>query len=106
MLANNDVMGAYIEARREETRRSNTMVGFAGVAILTNAAWACEITTAPWSLGAFWAWVTGAGWPTALTVTNPAGLAVSVIGVALLAITVHLRATKRAEAVKHQNRTC
>jgi hypothetical protein len=104
MLADVDILETYLKARTKETESIDITQGIAAVAFLTNAAMACQVAAAPWwSITAVGTWLTTGAWPTILTVANPAGLAVSAVGLAILAVSKFKDSMRKEEILRHQN---
>lgn len=103
MLADDHILKTYLTARKKETESINITQGIAAVAFLTNAAMACKVAAAPWSAAAFGAWFTMGTWPTVLTISSPAGLAVSAVGLTVLGLTMFRDSQRKEDILRHQN---
>ncbi|KAH8586062.1 hypothetical protein B0O99DRAFT_695852 [Bisporella sp. PMI_857] len=103
MLADRDILETYLSARKNEAKSIDITQSIAAVAFLTNAAMACEVVAAPWSLTSVGAFFTAGSWPTVLTVASPAGLAVSAVGLAVLGVSVFRGSQRKKEILYYQN---
>lgn len=103
MLADGHILETYLTARMKKTESIGITQGIAAVAFLTNAAMACEVVAAPWSLAAVGTWFTAGAWPTVLTVASPVGLAVSGGGFIVLGVSMFLNSQRKKEILHHQN---
>lgn len=103
MLTDENILETYLTARMKETESIGLTQGIATVAFLTNAAMACEVVAAPWSFAAIGTWFSAGAWPTVLTVTNPAGLAMSAVGLAILGVSMFVNSQRKEEILRHQN---
>ena len=102
MLADEHILETYLTARMKETEGIDIAQGLAAVAFLTNAAIACEVAAAPWSVAAFATLFTTGAWPTVLMVTNPAGIAVSAVGLTILGISMFRNSKRKEDIIHHQ----
>ena len=104
MLGNKDVLEAYLEARSQEANTIDVTTGVATVGLLSSAAMTFNTVSAPWSFSAFGAWLATGIWPEVLIVTNPAGLVVGVVGLAILAASLFKKSQMKQDILRHQKR--
>jgi hypothetical protein len=103
MLTDGEILRTYLEARIKETELISASGGIAAVLLLGNAAMACQAVAASLSFSALGAFFTARAWPTVLTITNPAGLAVSVIGLTILGISIFVKSGRKQDILHQQN---
>jgi len=104
MLSNKDLLDAYTGARKMETASIEVTNNIVAAAALTNTAAACQVVSAPFSSSAAWSFLASGGvWPTMVQVTNPVGLAVGAVGLAMLAVSAFKRSSREQKILYHQS---
>lgn len=103
LLAHSDILNVYLEVREEETKEVDVLRAVAAASSLTGAALSCQVAAAPVSWAATGTFLTTLSWPTVLTLTNPAGLAVGGVGLIIVALSVFKESKRKGDILRYQN---
>jgi hypothetical protein len=103
MVADREVFASYLEASRIDV--NDPSIGTAA-ALFTTAAASLGLTSAPLSLSSLAAVATTGSWPMVITVANPVGFTVGVVGLGILALSNLATGGNRDRVLRHQKREC
>jgi hypothetical protein len=101
-IADITIFEAYMTARQQETSEVDESDTAPMVGLLSSAATGVQLTNASWSFSACWAYATTGAWPQVIALTNPAGVVVRVVGLAIMAAVKYSNAQKARRILKHQ----